>query len=183
MERAAQLRPELDDWLPHPALRVEYRRESTASGDQLWTAAREVRLCETGMLGRLLRWRIPGLEPDLSYDGLFREPPFVVLDEGEHFLISGLVGRIWTLRRDYPELHSADEFREWSEGGTARVVFAHSAQEAPDGREALVSEARVQPLGAQGRIGVAAVRPIVRTFGPLVGSEGIRAAVRRAEAA
>jgi hypothetical protein len=44
-----------------------------------------------------------------------------------------------------------------------------------------VSEARVKPIGAQGSIGVAAVRPIVRTFQHLVGSEGIRAAVRRAE--
>jgi hypothetical protein len=183
MDRAAQLTPELDDWLPDPALRVEYRRESTASADDLWRAAREVRLSETGLLCRLLRWRIPGLAADLTYDGLFREPPFVVLDEGDRQLISGLVGRIWTLRRDYPELHSADEFRNWSEGGTARVVFAHWSQNDPDGRGALVSEARVQPLGAQGRVGVAAVRPIVRTFGSLVGSEGIRAAVRRAEAA
>jgi hypothetical protein len=183
MDHAAQLSPQLDDWLPDPALRVKHRRESTVPPAELWSAAREVTLSETAMLGRLLRLRIPGLAPDLSYDALFREPPFVVLDEGERSLISGLVGRIWTLRRDYPELHSADEFRDWSQGGTARVVFAHWAQDDRDGRGALISEARVQPLGAQGRVGVAAVRPIVRTFGSLVGSEGIRAAVRRAEAA
>jgi hypothetical protein len=181
MARAAQLRPELDDWLPAPALRVEHRRESTASAEELWSAAREVSLSETAMLGRLLRWRIPGLASDLSYYELFREPPFLVLEEGERLLISGLVGRIWTLRRDYPELRSADQFRCWSEGGTARVVFAHWAEGASGGGGALASEARVQPLGVQGTIGVAAVRPVVRAFQYLVGSEGIGAAVRRAE--
>ena len=182
MDRAAQLRPELDDWLADPALRVEHRRESTASPDQLWRAAQEVSLSETAMLGRLLRWRIPGLGPSLSYGELFREQPFVVLEEGERLLISGLVGRIWTLRRDYPELHSPEQFRDWHEGGTARVAFAHWAEDAAGGGGALASEARVKPIGVQGAIGVAAVRPIVRTFHNLVASEGIRAAVRRAEA-
>ncbi len=68
------------------------------------------------------------------------------------------------------------------EGGTARVAFAHWAEDAAGGRGALASEARVKPIGVQGSIGVAAVRPIVRTFQHLVASEGIRAAVRRAEA-
>jgi hypothetical protein len=181
MARAAQLRPELDDWLPAPALRVEHRRESTASAEELWSAARDVSLSETAMLGRLLRWRIPGLASDLSYYELFREPPFLVLEEGERLLISGLVGRIWTLRRDYPDLHSADQFRDWHRGGTARVAFALWAEEAAGGRGTLASEVRVEAIGAQGSIGVAAVRPVVRAFGDLVGSEGIRAAVRRAE--
>ncbi len=43
------------------------------------------------------------------------------------------------------------------------------------------AEARVQPIGVQGRGGVAAVRPLVRAFGSLVGSDGIELAVRRAE--
>src|SRR5689334_12299206 len=104
MQPAARVQPELDDWLPNPAVRTLHRRESTASADELWRAARSVSLSDTAMLGRLLRWRIPGLARGLSYDSLFREPPFVVLDEGPHLLVSGLVGRIWTLRRDYPEL-------------------------------------------------------------------------------
>lgn len=181
MHRAASARPQLDDWLVAPALRVAHRLPSTASADRLWQAAREVRLSETAMLGRLLRWRIPGLAADLSYDELFREPPFVVLQEGERLLVSGLVGRIWTLRRDYPRLCSPDEFLSWGDRGTARVAFAHWTEEAPEGQSVLASEARVQPIGVQGRIGVAAVRPLVGTFQHLVGSEGMRAAVRRAE--
>jgi hypothetical protein len=173
--------PDLDAWLPDPALRVSHRRASHASPDELWTAAMQVRLADTGLLGRLVRWRIPGLERDEGFDALFREPPFLVLQNGERALVSGLVGRIWTLRRDYPELHSADEFRAWSHRGTARVVFANWVAPAGDGGSELCAEVRVQAFGVQGRVGVAAVRPLVGRFQGLVGSEGLRAAVRRAE--
>jgi hypothetical protein len=175
--------PDLDKWLPHPALRVIHHRESSVSAAQLWRAAHEVRLSETAMLGRLVRWRIPGLARDEGYDDLFRQPPFMVLEEGEHALISGLVGRIWTLRRDYPELGSAEEFMQWSRGGTARVVIANWATDRDHGGSVLTAEARVEPVGAQGRLGVAAVRPVVRAFQNLVGSEALNAAVRRAEGA
>jgi hypothetical protein len=172
--------PDLDEWLPDATLRVKHRRESTASADRLWAAAGSVAVGDTGLLGRMVRWRIPGLERGITFDALFREPPFTVLAENEHSLISGLVGRIWTLRRDYPELSSPEEFRDWSKRGTARVVFANWVEEASGGA-VLASEARVQAVGSQGRIGVAAVRPLVRGFHNLMGSEGIAAAVRRAE--
>ena len=173
--------PDLDKWLPNPAVRVTHRRESSVSAAQLWKAAREVRLSETARLGRLVRWRIPGLARDPGYDELFRQPPFMVLEEREHALVSGLVGRIWTLRRDYPELASPEEFMQWSRGGTARVVIASWVTDRDGGGSRLTAEARVEPVGAQGRIGVAAVRPVVRAFQGLVGTEGITAAVRRAE--
>jgi hypothetical protein len=174
--------PDLDRWLPKPALRVTHRRESRASAEALWQAARETRLADTAVLGRLVRWRIPGVARNATFDDLFRQPPFMVLEEGEHALLSGLVGRIWTLRRDYPQLDSVQEFRDWDKGGTARVVIANWVQ-CDDGRCALASEARVQALGAQGRLGVAAVRPMVRGFQNLIGSDAIAAAVRRAERA
>lgn len=172
--------PDLDHWLAKPALRVVHRRESTVPAAELWQAACEVRLSDTARLGRLIRWRIPGLARDPRYDELFRQPPFLALEEGEHALVSGLVGRIWTLRRDYPQLGSPEEFSDWSKGGTARVVIASWAEDR-DGGSVLTAEARVEPVGAQGRLGVAAVRPVVRAFQNLVGSDGINAAVRRAE--
>ncbi len=175
------MKPDLDQWLPDPSLRVHHSRDSTVSPDALWDAARSVALSDTALLGRLVRWRIPGLARDTTFDTLFREPPFSVLAEGEHALVSGLVGRIWTLRRDYPQLDSPQAFCDWSERGTARVLLANWALEREDGRSSLVSEARVQALGSQGRVGLAAVRPVVRAFQNLVGSEGIGAAVRRAE--
>ena len=48
---------------------------------------------------RLVRWRIPGIPGDISFDELFRRPPFLLLEEHETSLMSGIVGRIWTLRR------------------------------------------------------------------------------------
>lgn len=174
------MRPDLNSWLPDPALRVSHRRRSRAAPDDLWDAARQVRLSDTAVLGRLVRWRIPGLPRDPRFDELFRQPPFMVLQEGERALVSGLVGRIWTLRRDYPRLATPGEFREWARPGTARVVIASWVEEADDGC-ALVAEARVAAVGLQGRLGVNAVRPVVGAFQQLVGSEGITAAVRRAE--
>jgi hypothetical protein len=175
--------PDLDKWLADPAIRVAHRRHSAVSADDLWQAAKEVRLADAAVLGRLVRWRIPGLARDEGFDDLFRQPPFMVLEEGEHLLVSGLVGRIWTLRRDYPSLHSAQEFQEWSEGGTARVVIANWAQAGTGDRSGstLAAEARVEAIGARGRLGVSAVRPLVRSFQHLIGSEAINAAVRRAE--
>jgi hypothetical protein len=176
------MNPDLDAWLPNPSISVSHRRESSASADQLWAAAQTVRLRDARRLGRLVRWRIPGLSADLAFDELFRTPPFIVLDEQPgRMLVSGLVGRIWTLRRDYPELKDPEEFRAWHTSGTARVVFANWVETWENGRATIHAEARVEAIGAQGRVGVAAVRPLVRAFGSLISSDGIDLAVRRAE--
>ncbi len=141
-----------------------------------------MRLSDTRLLGRLVRWRIPGLASDLAFDELFRSPPFLVLAEDDQALVSGLVGRIWTLRRDYPQLQDPEEFRDWSTPGTARVVFANWVEtESSGGRSTIRAEARVEPIGVQGKVGVAAVRGLVSAFGSLVGSDGIEIAARRAE--
>jgi hypothetical protein len=175
--------PDLDGWLPNPSIRVAHRRESSAPPDRLWDAARNVRLSDTRLLGRLVRWRIPDLPSDLAFDELFRSPPFLVLaEEPDRVLVSGLVGRIWTLRRDYPQLDSPQEFEDWSTAGTARVVFANWIDtNSADRRCAICAEARVEPIGVQGRVGVAAVRGLVSAFGYLLGSDGIEIAARRAE--
>src|SRR6185312_3555586 len=131
--------PDLDKWLAEPALRVVHRRESAVPAVELWQAAREVCLSDTSRLGRLVRWRIPGLARSLSYDELFRQSPFIVLEEGEHALVAGLVGRIWTLRRDYPKLGSPEDFLAWSQGGTARVVIANWAMDRDDGGSVLTA--------------------------------------------
>jgi hypothetical protein len=176
------MRPDLDHWLADPSMRVAHRRESDAPAERLWDASRTLKLSDTRLLGRLVRWRIPGLAPDLRFDEMFRAPPFIVLTENEgQALVSGLVGRIWTLRRDYPRLTDPEEFRDWSTAGTARVLFANWVEPAAAGRAALRSEVRVDAIGAQGRVGVAAVRPLVGAFGNLIGTDGIEAAVRRAE--
>jgi hypothetical protein len=173
---------ELDRWLPHATVRVTHRREARASPAVLWSAAQSVRLRDTRVLGSLVHWRIPGLAADPTYHELFRSSPFVALHETERALLSGLCGRIWTLRSDYPRLEGPDEFLRWSAPGTARVLYANWVEPAGEGRSALVSETRVAPVGRQGQIGLLAVRPLIVASQHLIGSEPLTIAVRRAEA-
>ena len=116
--------PALDDWLPEPDIRTRHRRVAAATPAELWEAASSVRLRETRGLGRVVRWRLGGGETvpgETTYRELFARPPFIVLDEGEQWSVSGLVGRIWTLARDYPRLADAEAFRGWEATGTAQV--------------------------------------------------------------
>jgi hypothetical protein len=174
-------RPELDAWLPDPDICVSHRRRSSASPERLWNAAQAVSLSDTRLLGRLIRWRIPGLRAQASFGELFREQPFTVLGEQDLLLVCGLVGRIWTLRRDYPELESAEAFRAWSKAGTARVVFANWVEPGTGSGAAIHSETRVQAFGVQGQVGLTSVRPLIRAFNQLVSSDAMALAVRRAE--
>src|SRR5689334_13681836 len=97
----------LDAWLHAPQVRTLHRRRAAAPPAALWDAASRVRLQDTRTLGRLVRWRIPGLAGNLTYHDLFRAYPFTVLEEADGRLLSGLCGRIWTLARDYPRLEDA----------------------------------------------------------------------------
>ncbi len=171
----------LDSWLPDPAIRVEHRRQSRVPAEALWAAARTIELRDTQLLGRLVRWRIPGTPAALAFDEMVRRPPVLVLEEHEQALVSGLVGSIWTLRRDYPALGGPEAFRAWSQRGTARVIFATWAERLDRGSAALCSEVRVEAIGRQAQLGLATVRPLVRGFHQLIGSDGITAAVVRAE--
>jgi hypothetical protein len=183
-ERPARARrrdgpPALERFIAAPALRFSARRAARADPATLWRAAQATRLSETALLGPLIRWRIPGTPARASFGELFRSAPFVVLEEDERALVSGLAGRIWS--RDLAQLGDAEEFARFCEPGAARVVFAHWAASRPAGGAVLCSEVRVEALGRAGALGVAAVRPLVASFGYLVGSEGLAVAVRAAE--
>ncbi|MGI8728563.1 MAG: hypothetical protein ACR2LK_00945 [Solirubrobacteraceae bacterium] len=172
---------DLDAWLPSPEIRSRHRRETAADPDALWSAARAISLDQTRSIGRLVRWRIPGVPAGQSFAGLLSHEPFMVLQEGERWSISGLCGRIWTLARDYPRLEDARAFLEFEEPRSVRVLFAHWVQETGDGRSALFSEARVQPTD---RIATARLRALWLVVGPferLIGAEPLALAVARAE--
>jgi hypothetical protein len=173
--------PQLDLWLPDPAVRVSHRRTSAVPAEQLWLGAQSVRLSDTRVLGRLVRWRIPGVAPRTKFDDMFRNPPFMILSESEGALVSGLVGRIWTLRRDYPSLPSPGAYRAWSQPGTARVLFGNWVESGPAEGATLRSETRVEAFGVQGRIGLASVRPLIRGFQQVIWSDAMAAAVQAAE--
>jgi hypothetical protein len=174
--------PDLDAWLPDPALRTCHRRRAQASPTDLWAAAHQVRLRDTRSLGRLVRWRIPGVEAEQTFHGLLAQEPFVVLDAGETWSLSGLCGRIWTLQRDYPRLRGPRDFRDWDEGGTVRVLFGHWVEADGDG-SAIVSEARVAPVDRAAAVRLRSLWLVIGMFERLIGAEPLALAAARADGA
>ena len=173
--------PDLDAWLPDPQVRVVHRREADADAESLWDAASAVRLDETRTLGRLVRWRIPGTPADLRFSELFARYPFVVLDAGDAWSLSGLCGRIWTLARDYPRLDGAEGFRGWDGRHSVRVLFGHWVEPARDGRSVLVSEARVAPTDRGAALRLRALWLVIGHLQRAIAAEPLPLAVARAE--
>jgi hypothetical protein len=172
--------PDLDRWLASPTVRTRYRREAAVSAEELWAAARTVRLRECRVLGRLIRARIPGLKASLTFAELFRSPPFNLLEEGPTFTLSGLCGRIWTVRRDFAQLDRPEEFVDWRVPGTVRVLFADWAEPVGGGGAALVSEVRIAPVDRRAGLYLRGLQPFISSFQGLVGSEPLNLAVARA---
>jgi hypothetical protein len=172
----------LDTWIADPAVRTRHQRAAPVDPDALWAAATGLRLADTRRLGRLVRWRIPGLARDLTYHEMFRAYPFTVLDEGDHHLLAGLCGRIWTLARDYPRLDGPDAFARWDEPGTVRVLIGTWVEPRDDGAE-LVSEARVQPTDRTAGLRLRALWTVIGPFERLVGAEAIETASARSSRA
>jgi hypothetical protein len=171
---------DLDEWLPDPQVRTFHRRSARAPAEELWHAAETVQVCEASALGRIVRWRIPGTPRDIPFRDVFRRYPFAVLDEGEQWSVSGLCGKIWTMRRDYPHIHGADEFLAWDRPDTVRVVFGHWVEEDGD-RATLVSESRIKPVDRRARLRTLALWTALGRFERLIGGEALRVAARRAE--
>ena len=171
---------DLDHWLDTPVVRTRHRRESPADPAALWSAAGTVRLRDCRLLGRLIRARIPGLSASLTFDELFHGDPFIVLDEGPTHLLSGLCGRIWTVRRDFTVPDDPGDFRTWRMPGTSRVLFASWAEPAPGGGSALVSEVRVAAVDRRAALYVRGLGPFIAAFQGLVAIEPLSLAAQRA---
>ncbi|UTI65215.1 hypothetical protein NBH00_03155 [Paraconexibacter antarcticus] len=177
---AAGHRPDLDAWLADPAIRTRHRRAAAAEPDAVWDAAASVRLDETRTLGRLVQWRIPTTKPDVGFRELLSSPPFTVLAEGERWSVSGLCGQIWTTSVDYPRVDE-HAFRTWDRSRTVRVLFGHWVEPDGDGRHAIVSEARVEPVDRAARWALRSLWLGVRPFERLIGAEPLSLVARRAE--
>ena len=175
-------RPDLDAWLQDAAVRTSHRREARCGPDALWRAAATVRVRDCRLLGRLVTMRIAGTNPATTFAAMFRAPPFVLLDEGPRFALSGLCGRIWNVRGEFATLSSPADFRCWREAGTVRVLFAHWVEALPSGA-AINSEVRVAPVDRRAALYLRALEPFITAFQGLVGIETLALAVRRAEQA
>jgi hypothetical protein len=172
---------DLDRWLQEPVLRTNHRREGRTGADELWASAATVRLRDCRILGRLIRARIPGLRASETFDGLFRSDPFNLLEDGRNYRLSGLCGRIWTVRRDFALLSRPEEFLAWDVPGTVRVLFANWA-EATEHGAALTSEVRIAPVDRRAALYVRGLRPFISAFQGLVATEPLKIAVDRAGA-
>jgi hypothetical protein len=170
----------LDDWLANPAVRTRHQRRSSADAARLWAAAGALCLSDAGTLSRLVRWRIPGLRTNQTFREMLANYPFCLLDEGQHWSISGLCGRIWTMQRDYPRLDGPDEFRDWDEPGTVRVLFAHWVTADGDG-SSIVSEARVAPVDRRAALRLRSLWVVIGVFERLIGGEALALAAEHAE--
>jgi hypothetical protein len=170
----------LERWAPDPAVRSRHVRAAQTDAARLWECAAAIRLADTRTLSRLVRWRIPGTPPSLTFHELFSRYPFTVLESGDTWQLSGLCGRIWTLQRDYPRLGGPADFEAWDEPGTVKVLFAHWTRPAGEGAE-LISEARVTPVDRRAGLRLRALWRIVSPFERLVGAEPLALAKRRAE--
>jgi hypothetical protein len=173
---------DLDAWLPDPQIVTRHSRAAAVPPDRLWDAARSVRLDDTRTIGRLVRWRIPGVPDDQSFMGLLAEEPFTVLAHGPRHSISGLCGRIWTFTRDYGELSGPDDFLAWQEPHTVRVLFGHWVTPGPaEGESTLHSEARVAPVDRVAALRLRALWLAVGPFERLIGAEALTLAAAQAE--
>jgi hypothetical protein len=170
---------DLDSWLLEPVVRTNNRRDSPTGEAELWASAATVHLRDCRILGRLVRARIPGLSANLTFAELFRSDPFNLLDEGRIHTLSGLCGRIWTMRRDFALLSEPADFLTWKEPGTVRVLFANWAEPTETG-SALVSEVRIAAVDRGAAMRVRALRPFIAAFQGLVGAEALTIASQRA---
>ena len=139
-----------------------------------------MRLDETATIGTLVRWRIPGVRANQTFLELLANDPFTVLEQGERYSISGLVGRIWTLARDYPRLDGPEAFSAWNAPRTVRVLFAHWVEPGAGRRSTIVSEARVQPTDAVAAMRLRSLWLVVGPFERLIGAEPLALAAAAA---
>jgi hypothetical protein len=176
------LTPPIDRLVPKTHARLRYTRRSIAHPDDLWDAARTIRLKDAPRLNRLIRWRLGRNAPPASttFEDFFRSGVFTLLEEGERYSVSGVAGRIWSPSGDYQRFETTSDYMEYDRPGSAKVVLGTSVHEHGEGSE-IVSDARIWLSDRRAHLVFRPFWAVVGPFGRFIGSEGLAAAVRRAE--
>ena len=139
--------------------------------------------CHAPRLNRLIRWRLGkhAPAPETTFEEFFRTGIFMLLEEVERLYSSGVAGKIWSPSGDYAQFETAGDYRQYRARGTAKVVLRIEVASTRAAR-GFVSEARVWCADRRTQL---IFRPFWALVSPLarrVYSEGLAAAVRRAEA-
>jgi hypothetical protein len=173
---------QVQDWLPGCHARLHHARVSTASPDQLWDAAQEVRLRDAPRLARLIRWRLGrhAPPPDTTFEEFFRTGIFTLLEESGRLYISGVAGRIWAPSGPYAQFETAGDYRQYRERGTAKVVLKTEVRPHARGAQIIV-EARVWCADRRTQLIFRPFWAVVAPFARFIYSEGLAVAVKRAE--
>jgi hypothetical protein len=175
---------QVQDWLPGCHARLQYARASDATPDELWAAAQDVRVRDAPRLARLMRWRLGrhAPPPETTFEEFFRTGIFMLLEEGDRLYISGVAGKIWAPSGEYAQFETAGDYKEYRRRGTAKVVLKIEVRPHERGSQ-ILSEARVWCADRRTHLLFRPFWAVVHPFARLVHSEGLAAAVRRAEAA
>jgi hypothetical protein len=178
------LAPSLDTWLPDYHVRTLQRRVSRAAPDRLWEAATQTRIRDTRVLRPLIGARLGPHAPPASttFRELFRSGIFTLLEEGDHYSISGVAGCLWSPRGEYARFESAADYKEYEPAGRAKGAVMTLVREHERGAE-IVTEIRVWCTDRGAWLRFRPVWLLVAPFMRFVRLELLRAVVRRAEAA
>ena len=125
-------------------MRSLQRRVSRADPDSLWEAAGRVRISDTRILRPLIGARLgPHAPPaQTTFRELFRSGVFTLLEEGDHYSISGVAGCLWLPRGEYASFESAADYKEYEPPGRAKAAVMTVVREHDRGSE-IVTEIRV----------------------------------------
>ena len=147
------------------AVRTHHRRARRRPPTSCGRRRAALRLSDTRPLGRLVRWRIPGVGGDQTFDELFRAYPFTLLDEGDEPARSpGCAGGSGRSPRDYPRSPGPTTFAPGTSAGRCGCCSRTGPRRARTAASELVSEARVEPVDRAAALRLRALWTVIGPF-------------------